>query len=87
MKLTSYPFGSVRFTLGLVLLLGAAGSADHQALPNWNWLPLTLLGLFFLAWAVSRLENHTGLKRLLRQIHARLPRTRRHQRIYRRAAR
>ncbi|GGR11590.1 hypothetical protein [Deinococcus ruber] len=80
--------GTGRFTLGLVLILGAAGQADQSPL-TLRMLPLAALALLIAAWGLSRMENHAGLRRFLRQRRASLLRTRqqRHQHIYMRAAR
>ncbi|ULH17419.1 hypothetical protein MF271_19050 (plasmid) [Deinococcus sp. KNUC1210] len=88
MKKFSYPFGSVRLGVGIFLFFGTLGRADQTPL-TLNMLPMTLLGVLLAVWGMSRKENHVGLKRVLRRLAARVPRTRqqRRQHIYLRAAR
>jgi hypothetical protein len=83
--------GAGRMALGLILVMGVAGSADQTPL-NWGMLPLALLALTLGLWGVSRMKYGPLLPRASRVL-ARLSKTgfqtpavRRHALIYLRAA-
>jgi hypothetical protein len=81
----TYQFGSGRFTLGLLGILGTAGAADQSPLTT-SMIAPALVSLALGAWGVSRMTNGPHLPLLLRVWEARVSgRARRHRLIYQRA--